>query len=213
MFAPLEGQPVVDLDDKQKTGPAAEVLYYGTWHGALKFTKKGREAWNKKIFDTVMEATTDAPDRSDGPQSSAASTGDRSSAASTGYRSSAASTGDRSSAASTGYQSSAASTGDRSSAASTGYRSSAASTGDQSSAASTGDRSAALLTGTLGTIEIAAKGAGVVTADEFTWIVHLGAVVLTRWASGHATLTTDGLNEGERVSVNCGKITREAVQS
>ena len=99
-------------------------------------------------------------------------------------------------------------TGYQSAASATGYRSASSATGDRSASSATGDRSAALLTGPYGTIELGEKSAGVCTAEEFTWVVHLGAVLLCRWSDGHALLTTEGLEEGARVRVVKGKVVK-----
>jgi len=69
---------------------------------------------------------------------------------------------------------------------------------------------AACLTGPDGKLEVGRRAAGVCTADEFDWLIHLGAVVLHRWRDGHALLTTDHLDEGELVHVVKGKIVRGA---
>ena len=82
-----------------------------------------------------------------GDSSSAATSGNYSSAATSGDSSSAATSGNRSSAATSGYRSSAATSGDYSSAATSGYRSSAATSGDSSSAATSGDSSSAATSG------------------------------------------------------------------
>ena len=97
--------------------------------------------------------------------------------------------------------------GDYSSASTSGYSSSASTSGYCSSASSVGAHSAAALTGERGTIEVGPQAAGVVTAESFRWIVHLGAVILHRWTTGHALLTTEGLSEGQTVSVTNGIIT------
>ena len=96
--------------------------------------------------------------------------------------------------------------GNYSSAATSGDSSSAATSGYYSKCRATGAWSVAVVMGSKSTIEIGAESIGAVTAEEFTWIVHLGAIILHRWARGHATLTTDGLKEGQVVKVIKGKI-------
>jgi hypothetical protein len=55
-------------------------------------------------------------------------------------------------------------------------------------------------------IEVGPTAAGVVTAEKFTWHVHIGAIVLHRWLDGFALMTTEGLAEGAFVSVVKGEI-------
>ena len=84
---------------------------------------------------------------SSGEESSAATSGNGSSAATSGYRSNAATSGNGSSAATSGDWSSAATSGNGSSAATSGDWSSAATSGDWSSAATSGYRSSAATSG------------------------------------------------------------------
>ena len=95
-------------------------------------------------FDLAMNR---AKKKTSGYSSSAATSGDSSSAATSGYYSSAATSGDSSSAATSGYYSSAATSGYYSSAATSGYSSSAATSGNRSSAATSGDSSSAATSG------------------------------------------------------------------
>ena len=53
---------VIDLSDKAKAGPTAEVVYYGSWHGAIEFTRVGREAWLKQRFAAARVRTKLARD-------------------------------------------------------------------------------------------------------------------------------------------------------
>ena len=127
--------------EKAKAGPSAEVVYYGTWFGALELTREGRAAW----FDQYLAAKI--------------------------------------------------------SRAATEHA-----TGESGAASATGGRGIAAITGNNANIEVGPDDIGAVTSDSFTWIVHLGAIVLHRWRTGHALLTTDGLSEGQVVKVACGEI-------
>ena len=192
-------ESVVRIDGKAKAGPSAEVVFYGSWHEALQYTLAGRVAW-------IQHATRGAANCS-GDYSSASTSGYSSSASTSGYCSSASTSGDYSSASTSGHCSSASTSGHYSSASTSGDSSSASTSGYCSSASSVGAHSAAALTGERGTIEVGPQAAGVVTAESFRWIVHLGAVILHRWTTGHALLTTEGLSEGQTVSVTNGIIT------
>ena len=145
--------------EKAKAGPSAEVVYYGTWFGALELTREGRAAW----FDQYLAAKI--------------------SRAATEHA--------------TGWSGAASATGGRGAASATGWR---------GAASATGGRGIAAITGNNANIEVGPDDIGAVTSDSFTWIVHLGAIVLHRWRTGHALLTTDGLSEGQVVKVACGEI-------
>ena len=136
--------------EKAKAGPSAEVVYYGTWFGALELTREGRAAW----FDQYLAAKI--------------------------------------SRAATEHA--------------TGESGAASATGGSGAASATGGRGIAAITGNNANIEVGPDDIGAVTSDSFTWIVHLGAIVLHRWRTGHALLTTDGLSEGQVVKVACGEI-------
>ena len=171
---------VIDLGGKAKAGPSAEVLYYGDWQGALEFTRSGREAWLEHTFEAVRKKAAESKETS--------------------------STGECGAASSTGWSGAASSTGWSGAASSTGECGAASSTGSRGAASSTGECGAACITGNDSTLEVGPEAAGVCTAESFTWLVHLGAVVLHRWKGGHKLLTTDGLNEGDRLTVICGEI-------
>ncbi len=48
--------------------------------------------------------------------------------------------------------------------------------------------------------------AGLVTADEFFWIVRYGAVVLHRWLGGHVVLQPGDYADGTKLRVKRGEI-------
>ena len=223
---------VVDLGDKCKVAGPAEVLYYGAVLGALIYTLPGRVGWVQQNADGSASSTgwsgsasstgESGSASSTGWRSSASSTGARGSASSTGWRSSASSTGESGSASSTGWSGSASSTGESGSASSTGWRSSASSTGARgsasstgwrSSASSTGERGIAALAGNFGSIEVGPTALGAVTAQQWTWVVHPGAVVACRWADGagawHSRLLEAdayAVEDGVEVNVSAGVV-------
>jgi hypothetical protein len=220
---------VIDLGDKCKVIGECEVVYYGEWLGALLFTVAGREAWiahrcaaADTEHDTGWSGAASATGgrgaaSATGESGAASATGESGAASATGWSGAASATGGRGAASATGWSGAASATGESGAASATGEsgaasatggRGAASATGWRGAASATGGRGAAALTGVYGTLEIGPNDAGVCTADEFTWLVHLGAIVLHRWEHGHALLTTDGLNEGEKVYVSKGKVTR-----
>ena len=53
----------------------AEVLYYGTWAGALEFTRQGRLAWLNHVSEECARRCEGATERSDGTSGASAATG------------------------------------------------------------------------------------------------------------------------------------------
>ena len=148
-----------------------------------------------------------------GDGSAASNTGDWSAASNTGDRSAASNTGDRSDASNTGYGSAASNTGYGSAASNTGDRSAASNTGHGSAASNTGDWSAALVTESESSIELGPKCVGCSTAQKFTWIVRIGAVLLIAWEKpggdmGHRTLDSEDMDvsDGDRLRIEDGEI-------
>ena len=105
--------------------------------GFDEFYKAAKEK-DKGNYSTAASSGNSSTAASSGYYSKAASSGDSSTAASSGDYSTAASSGNSSKAASSGDYSKAASSGNSSKAASSGYSSMAASSGDYSMAASSG---------------------------------------------------------------------------
>ena len=172
--------------EKAKAGPSAEVVYYGTWFGALELTREGRAAWfDQYLAAKISRAATEHA---------------------TGWSGAASATGGRGAASATGWSGAASATGESGAASATGGRGAASATGWRGAASATGGRGIAAITGNNANIEVGPDDIGAVTSDSFTWIVHLGAIVLHRWRTGHALLTTDGLSEGQVVKVACGEI-------
>jgi hypothetical protein len=191
---------VVDLDDKAKAGPTAEVVFYGHWSEALRFTQAGRDAWLEHRFAAAraQAATARGKKVSDEVRGAATASGDRGAATASGYSGAATASG---------YSGAATASGDRGAATASGYSGAATASGYSGAATASGDRGAAVCTGELATIEVSGQGgAGLVTADEFYWIIRRGAVLLHRWPDGHALLLAGEHADGTKVRVVRGEI-------
>ena len=125
-----------------------KLIYSGAWFGALKQTLAvRRNYWSCFVEKHKNKSSHSRIAATSGYSSSAATSGDYSSAATSGYSSSAATSGHYSSAATSGISSSAATSGGYSNAATSGDNSSAATSGNSSSAATSGDYSSAATSG------------------------------------------------------------------
>src|SRR5204862_300280 len=102
--APPEQVVLIDdgsTDSKAKVAAAtadevrAEVLFYGSWPGAMEFTRSGRIAWNLAAAKGAASAT-----------------GWRGAASATGWRGAASATGERGAASATGESGAACLTGE-----------------------------------------------------------------------------------------------------
>ncbi len=203
-------ESVVDMGDKAKAGPSAEVLYYGPWAGALEMTRAGRLAWLDYRIKTATENAIarrgEVTSRSDEVCGAATASGDSGAATASGYRGAATASGDRGAATASGYSGAATASGYRGAATASGDRGAATASGYSGAATASGYSGAAGITGEYSTIDIGPNAAGVSTAEDFYWTVRTGAVLLCRWKDGHCVLVGTRELDGQTVRVVRGQV-------
>ena len=157
-------------------------------------------------FRATLSSTGDyATLSSTGDSASLSSSGSRATLSSTGDSASLSSTGDSASLSSSGDSATLSSTGDYASLSSTGFRASLSSSGDYASLSSTGDYASLSSSGELNTIDISASSAAAICAEEFSWVVRKGAVVVQRWRDKDSGETKTAFFETSVMDVKDGE--------
>ena len=142
---------VIDLEDKAKTGPTAEVLFYGSWHGALAFTRAGRDAWLEHRFEACARRAVSAHEsRSDADRGAATASGVSGAATASGVSGAATASGDWGAATASGVRGAATGSGDSGAATASGVRGAATASGVSGAATASGVSGAATASGVRG---------------------------------------------------------------
>ena len=219
---------IVQIEGGKVKFAKCKVVYDGDMAGAMYMTSQGRIAWTmqhvdiKKFTDRAANGQSGymAANGQSGDMAANGQSGDRAANGQSGDMAANGQSGDMAANGQSGYRAANGQSGDGAANGQSGYGAANGQSGygaangqsgDMATSKQTGILSASAMTGASPTVELGPTGSAAVSgAEEFTWIVHLGAIVLHRWQEGseypHAVLTTAGLKEGETVVIYRGKV-------
>ena len=183
-YALVKASGEISRNDNSDTKIASSKITIEVELNIHELLKSGFEWVMNKIFAKHKQALND--------RSTAATSGDLSTAATSGYRSTAATSGDLSTAATSGYRSTAATSGDLSTAATSGDLSIAATSGYRSTAATSGDLSTAATSGDLSTAATSGYRSTAATSGDLSTAATSGYLSTAATSGDLSTAATSG---------------------